>query len=158
MQLALILSLSLSTLSSPAGTPRKIPSDLVSVDCPGYTAIENYAVPDDWESTESPCPFLNSLRNTGILPPTGEDYSPELLSCSLQAAGIGKRLADTLVTGAFKGLGVEKMDLVDLRNHEFIEHDGSLTRFDLHMFGDAWSPVPNKVETQLLPTLDIPWD
>lgn len=79
-------------------TSKSLDREAITVDCDGYTAIQNWQVPFDWYKSESPCPFLNGLRNEQILPPSGTGYTKKMMICGLQLAGVGNLLAQARST------------------------------------------------------------
>ncbi|OLN89032.1 putative sterigmatocystin biosynthesis peroxidase stcC 7 [Colletotrichum chlorophyti] len=90
----------------------------------------------------SPCPMVNTLANHGYLPRTGLNISLADLIAGFTAAVnldpaattlVGQKALLTSTTG-----DNATFNLDDLNTHGIIEHDGSLSRNDIH-FGDNHS-------------------
>jgi hypothetical protein len=83
-----------------------------------------------------PCPALNALANDGYLPRSGKVTVVELVHAMRERLGIAPSLGFLLAKVAMARLGVPAeggvrvLDLADLVEHGFIEHDASLTRLD----------------------------
>ncbi|KAG4440477.1 hypothetical protein IFR05_004012 [Cadophora sp. M221] len=79
-----------------------------------------------------PCPALNALSNQGYLPRDGKNITlPEVEAVLKSALHFNGPLASSL-TRSLKPL-VRKdgtFDLFDMRRHDVLEHDRSVTRFD----------------------------
>ena len=79
--------------------------------------------------------MLNTLAKAGRLPITGITLSAAV--SALETIGIGTDLATFLFNGGLpasqKSGEPKSFDLVDLRKHHVVEHDGSLSR------ADAWT-------------------
>ena len=94
--------------------------------------------PDD---VRSPCPGLNSMANHGILPHSGKALTVKMLTDAMdEVFNIGFDLRTILAVGGVfsspNALLHGTMDLNDLDKHNFIEHDGSLSRAPIHEGGD----------------------
>lgn len=94
--------------------------------------------PDD---SRSPCPGLNSMANHGILPHNGKGLTVKMLTDAMQGVfNIGFDLRTILAVGGVfsspNALRDGTMDLADLDKHNYIEHDGSLSRAPIHQGGD----------------------
>ncbi|KAI7108726.1 Cloroperoxidase [Hortaea werneckii] len=97
-----------------------------------------------------PCPALNALANHGYLPRDGKNMTiqqvEEALMTSLHqdkalASAISRPLNQILrPDGTF--------DLVDMRRHNYIEHDASLTRLDAR-HGDNYTFQPAMFQAML---------
>ena len=89
----------------------------------------------------SPCPGLNSLANHNIIPHSGKGLTVKILTDAMeQTFNIGFDLRTILAVGGVfaspTALQNGKMNLDDLDKHNFIEHDGSLSRAPIHSGGD----------------------
>ncbi|MEP7122450.1 MAG: hypothetical protein ABJE95_16130 [Byssovorax sp.] len=95
----------------------------------------------------SPCPALNSLANDGYLPRDGKVTVDQLVQALHERLGIAKSVGTLLAKAAMGRLGKpgeggeRVLDLADLTEHGFIEHDASLTRPDARD-GDAQAVCP----------------
>lgn len=94
--------------------------------------------PDD---VRSPCPGLNSMANHGIIPHSGKGLTVQMLTDAMeQTFNIGFDLRTILAVGGVfaspTALQNGQMNLDHLDKHNFIEHDGSLSRAPIHMGGD----------------------
>ncbi|WPG97684.1 Chloroperoxidase [Acrodontium crateriforme] len=91
----------------------------------------------------SPCPVLNSLANHYILPHDGKNLTISLLQQALPGAlNLEYSLATVLATGGLfssPNFWDGKFSLSDLNKHNFIEHDGSISRADFGLTGDGHS-------------------
>lgn len=93
------------------------------------------------DDVRSPCPALNTLANHGIIPKSGRGLSIRMLQRALgDTYNIGLDVSTIFAIGGlltsphpFRGT----FDLSDLKKHNFIEHDASLSREDLGISGDA---------------------
>ena len=93
------------------------------------------------DEVRSPCPGLNSMANHGILPHSGKDLTVKMLTDAMEEVfNIGFDLRTILAVGGVfaspTALQYGTMDLDDLDKHNFIEHDGSLSRAPFHEAGD----------------------
>ncbi|KZL74572.1 chloroperoxidase-like protein [Colletotrichum tofieldiae] len=102
---------------------------------------------NDWSAPSvadrrSPCPMVNTLANHGYLPRSGLNVSLADLIAGFTAAVnldpaattlVGQKALLTSTTG-----NNATFNLDDLNTHGIIEHDGSLSRNDIH-FGDNHS-------------------
>jgi len=102
----------------------------------------------DSSLSRSPCPFLNSAANHDILPYSGKGIHKLFIGRLLRKVGFSDRVAST-----FEGIVAktanhyrekdpkhpeDMIDLGDLNEHGLIEHDLSLSRYDIdaHKEGD----------------------
>jgi hypothetical protein len=80
------------------------------------------------EYLRSPCPALNTLANHGFIPRDGRNITPETLRAAMMGVfNVDRARADQLTSGLPRVL-----TLAFLSKHNFIEHDVSLVRADLH--------------------------
>ncbi|KAJ7586901.1 Chloroperoxidase [Mycena floridula] len=80
----------------------------------------------------SPCPALNTLANHGFLPRDGRNLTPDIV---LQASQDGFNVAPELLffagrQGLLTSTTLETFTLDDIKLHNTIEHDASLSRGD----------------------------
>ncbi|KAF9875114.1 chloroperoxidase [Colletotrichum karsti] len=130
--------------------PRCTDCVMVAAACAATTSA--YAVPRDedpnfaWQAPDasakrSPCPMLNSLANHGYLPRDGKSISMDNLISGLgKAINFNESLVRTLGTPAFATSttgDANTFNLDDIAKHNVIEHDGSLSRADFAVTGDA---------------------
>lgn len=98
-----------------------------------------------------PCPALNALANDGYLPSDGKVTVDQLVHALYERLGIAKSIGTLLAKVAMAKLGMpgeggtRVLDLADLVQHGFIEHDASLTRPDSRD-GDAAPVCPPLVD------------
>jgi hypothetical protein len=104
--------------------------------------IPSWRAPDA-SDVRSPCPGLNTLANHGIIPHSGRGLTIPMLQKALgDTYNIG---LDVSTIFAFGGLLANphfvkgSFDLSDIKKHNWIEHDVSLSRADLGVSGDAVS-------------------
>lgn len=108
----------------------------------------------DAEERRGPCPALNALANEGYLPRSGRATVDQLVQALHERLGITPSIGMLLAKVAMARLGkvgedgARVLDLADLVQHGFIEHDASLTRVDARE-GDAAELCPPLLE-QLL--------
>ncbi|KAI9854588.1 MAG: hypothetical protein M1813_000939 [Trichoglossum hirsutum] len=109
--------------------------------------------------SRSPCPGLNVLANHGYLPRDGKNISNERMVEALMAGyNMSHPLATFLTSIILPSVGkpgATTFDLTDLRKHNAIEHDISLTRHDLAQ-GDNYTFQPEMLEALLKDTGDEP--
>ncbi|KAI3400093.1 hypothetical protein diail_4631 [Diaporthe ilicicola] len=113
-------------------------------------------------ASRSPCPVLNSLSNHGFLPRDGRNISQDQLNFAFtQALNIDEAVTVSLAKPTFNisTTGVAgTVNLEDMKAHDVIEHDGSLSRADA-VTGNANSFNPgiwNTVKAHFTsPTIDI---
>ena len=91
----------------------------------------------------APCPGLNALANQGYLPRDGKNITHPRLEAALMEAlhmsgTVAHALANTLKPVTRKD---GTFDLVDVRTHNVVEHDRSLTRLDYRQ-GDNYTFQP----------------
>ncbi|KZV78928.1 Cloroperoxidase, partial [Exidia glandulosa HHB12029] len=96
----------------------------------------------------SPCPALNALANHSYLPHDGKNISIPTAIRALQAGyNLSWPLAFILALGAciLCSKRLSGFDLSDLRLHNAIEHDGSLSRSDTPA-GSKLAPIAPDAE------------
>ncbi|CAG8483683.1 5520_t:CDS:2 [Ambispora leptoticha] len=98
----------------------------------------------------SPCPALNILANHGYLPRDGKNYTPEQMRDAMQQHfNVSKGFAYTLAKVSTLLLGENgKLSLDQLKAHNVIEHDASLSRKDANL-GDN-SKIDRELVDQLV--------
>ncbi|PRP74779.1 hypothetical protein PROFUN_06640 [Planoprotostelium fungivorum] len=86
----------------------------------------------------SPCPALNILANHGYLPRDGKNITKsDLIYALFNGFNVGRDVGFLLANAAFEMYGYkESISLLDLQQHNVIEHDASLTRSD-YSLGDS---------------------
>jgi hypothetical protein len=105
--------------------------------------VENAALPSEpieprRGEHRGPCPALNALANEGYLPRDGKVTTEQLVHALHERLGVAPSIGMLLAKVAMAKLGtsdergVRVLDLADLVEHGFIEHDASLTRRDFH--------------------------
>jgi len=111
-------------------------SDEGPLDVAPYKYISN-----GHDKSRSPCPFLNTAANHGILPHDGKNIHVDVFARLLKKAGLPKQLADVLL-GKIRGIAKDHaskdsshpddaIDLAELNPHGLIEHDLSISRWDV---------------------------
>uniref|UniRef100_L2FRC8 Chloroperoxidase-like protein n=1 Tax=Colletotrichum fructicola (strain Nara gc5) TaxID=1213859 RepID=L2FRC8_COLFN len=109
--------------------------------CLCWTCEAGRAHAPDATAKRSPCPMLNSLANHGYLPRDGNAISMDNLISGLgKALNFNESLVRTLGTPAFATSttgDANTFNLDDIAKHNVIEHDGSLSRADFAVTGDA---------------------
>lgn len=113
-------------------------------------------------ASRSPCPVLNSLSNHGFLPRDGRNISQDQLNFAFtQALNLDEAVTVSLAKPTFNisTTGVAgTVNLEDMKAHNVIEHDGSLSRADA-VTGNANSfnsSIWNTVKAHFTgPTIDI---
>ncbi|KUJ14009.1 Cloroperoxidase, partial [Mollisia scopiformis] len=97
-----------------------------------------------------PCPGLNSLANSGYIPRDGKNITQAHLANALETAlHMTPTLSAVLVNSVKPLLRKDgTFDLVDVRIHNVLEHDGSFTRHDI-VQGDNFSLQPTYFEALL---------
>jgi hypothetical protein len=111
------------------------------------------------EEHRGPCPALNALANEGYLPRSGRVTTDQLVHALHERLGIAESVGTLLARAAMAKLGVpgedgtRVLDLADLGQHGFIEHDASLTRRDARE-GDAVSLCPELLDQLLANSAD----
>jgi peroxidase family protein len=99
------------------------------------------------DERRGPCPALNALANDGYLPRDGKVTVDQLVHALHERLGIAPSIGMLLAKVAMARLGkqgeggLRVLDLSDLVEHGFIEHDASLTRADSRD-GDAAAVCP----------------
>lgn len=98
-------------------------------------------IPPSETDVRSPCPGLNTLANHNLLPHSGRNLSIPMLQKALGITyNIGLDISTVFAIGGLfaspKPIG-GTFDLSDLKRHNFIEHDASLSRADVALSGDA---------------------
>lgn len=91
----------------------------------------------------SPCPAFNTMANHGVFPRDGSKIQrSKIVDAFKKYFAFAPALTDFIIDNAFaSGVGDKQagtIDLVQLRAHNKIEHDASLTRDDA-FFGDHWT-------------------
>lgn len=113
-------------------------------------------------ASRSPCPVLNSLANHGFLPRDGRNISQDQLNFAFTMAlnideGVTINLAKPTFNISTTGIS-GTVNLEDMKKHNVIEHDGSLSRAD-SITGDANSfnaTIWDTVKAHFTgPTIDI---
>jgi len=97
----------------------------------------------------SPCPALNTLANHGHIPRDGRNlYFHQLVNVQTQVFNISVPLAASLAFEAvfLCGNGIT-VDMKQLRKHNHIEHDASLSRLDAP--GNSWSRNAHLVDEMM---------
>jgi len=111
------------------------------------TSIANEPVEARAGEHRGPCPALNALANDGYLPRDGKVTVDQLVHALHERLGIATSIGTLLAKVAMAKLGTpgeggtRVLDLADLVEHGFIEHDASLTRPDSRD-GDAAAVCP----------------
>ncbi|KAK6078669.1 hypothetical protein SCUP234_06007 [Seiridium cupressi] len=87
-----------------------------------------------------PCPMLNALANHGLLPHDGKDYTHDLIVSTFNAT---LNIEETVAAFSFQQAlttnpiaNATTFSLTDLRNHNILEHDASLSRADFYWGND----------------------
>jgi len=82
----------------------------------------------------SPCPALNSLANHGFIPHNGRDISvPVAIKVMQETLNVSTEVATTIALAGMQtstNPSSGTFTLGDLKRHDIIEHDGSLSRKD----------------------------
>jgi hypothetical protein len=93
----------------------------------------------------SPCPALNSLANHGFIPHNGRGISvPVAVKAMKEALNASTEVATTIALAGMRTSTTPSsgtFTLGDLKRHDIIEHDGSLSRKDAAE-GDASNFCP----------------
>ncbi|KAK1566299.1 Chloroperoxidase [Colletotrichum navitas] len=93
------------------------------------------------DADRSPCPVINSLANHGYLPRDGKNISNEQFTTAfLTAINFDEKFVSMVAEPVFavSTTGNPKtVNLKDLEKHNVIEHDGSLSRADIDVTGNA---------------------
>ncbi|PRP86749.1 hypothetical protein PROFUN_02898 [Planoprotostelium fungivorum] len=86
----------------------------------------------------SPCPALNTLANHGFLPRDGKNITKEnIIQGLFKGLNVGRDIGVILANAAFKKFGAtNSISMLDLQQHNMIEHDASMTRSD-NALGDS---------------------
>ncbi|KAF2132237.1 Cloroperoxidase [Dothidotthia symphoricarpi CBS 119687] len=105
-----------------------------------YVNFEDW-LPPTTDDLRSPCPALNALANHGLLPRDGRMLTVPLL---VETLGVALNFsAETATVRALDGIKTTSdpasgaFTLGDLNKHGIIEHDGSLSRKDNYLAGEA---------------------
>ncbi|KAH0537554.1 hypothetical protein FGG08_005653 [Glutinoglossum americanum] len=126
---------------------------------PSTIASEDHSYSPGSVDSRSPCPGLNVLANHGYLPRDGKNISNERMEEALMAGyNMTHPLATFLTSIILPSVGkpgATTFDLTDLRKHNAIEHDVSLTRHDFAQ-GDNYTFQPEMLEAVLGDTGDGP--
>jgi len=104
-------------------------------------------IPAGHDDLRAPCPALNTLANHGYIPRDGRNLNfIQLVRVQCEVFNMSIPLAASLAFEAVflcgNGLTV---DLRQLRKHNAIEHDASLSRDDVDLTGNSWSVDPKLV-------------
>lgn len=98
-----------------------------------------------------PCPALNTMANHGILPHNGKGLTVSMMMNAMhETFNIGLDVRTILAIGglfASPNPLAGSLDLNDLDKHNFIEHDGSLSRADFGEGGDDHTFNPEIFQT-----------
>ena len=93
----------------------------------------------------SPCPMMNTLNGAGLLPSTGITH--DVAISVLGKIGFAEDLATFIFNGGVSaGKDGKSFDLIDLRGHGKVEHDGSISRSDAWS-GNNWQFDPTRFST-----------
>ncbi|KAM0723065.1 hypothetical protein Q7P37_001265 [Cladosporium fusiforme] len=94
-----------------------------------------------------PCPALNALANQGYLPRDGKNITlPQVEEALMTSLHQDKALASSISRPLRQILRPDgTFDLVDMRRHNVIEHDASLTRLDARQ-GDNYTFQPSMLQ------------
>ncbi|KAF8320694.1 Cloroperoxidase [Clavulina sp. PMI_390] len=120
---------------------------------------EQYIDPHRWVAPgpgdmRSPCPAMNTLANHGYIARDGRGLTfSELVRVQTEVYNISTPLAASLAFEAvfLCGNGMT-VDMHQLRKHNVIEHDASLSRRDV-VLGDAWT-----IDRKLVRDMETPAD
>ncbi|KAF2022318.1 Cloroperoxidase [Aaosphaeria arxii CBS 175.79] len=96
--------------------------------------------PPAYGDVRSPCPALNALANHNILPHDGKNLTvPIFVKALTEALNFSVEVATIVSSAALQTVpqGSTTLNLDDLSKHNIIEHDGSLSRQDFNISGDA---------------------
>ncbi|OLN95791.1 putative sterigmatocystin biosynthesis peroxidase stcC 4 [Colletotrichum chlorophyti] len=144
MQLLLLLSgaipVTFAFPSPPAGgssCPPQSTTSTAGVDSTCLLKPNHFTwAPPGPEEVRSPCPALNTLANHGFLPHNGRNVTLDIVKKGLKdAMNIDEQLAAAAFTPALKAnpkADSNAIDLDMLYQHNFLEHDGSLSRRDMY--------------------------
>jgi len=121
---------------------------------PGHGGIWPAFVPPLPTDSRSPCPALNALANHGIIPHDGRNISfKELVPICNQVFNFATtfpvftcKFAATMLQKSYEK---DTFDLSDLSVHNGIEHDASLTRYDVSREPDQSKPALDLVDDLL---------
>ncbi|KAF4847279.1 putative sterigmatocystin biosynthesis peroxidase stcC [Colletotrichum siamense] len=93
------------------------------------------------DANRSPCPVLNALANHGYLPRDGMNINMEQLKFAFtKALNIDEKVTVKLAEPTFPISTTgnsSTVNLKDMEKHNVIEHDGSLSREDVAVTGNA---------------------
>jgi hypothetical protein len=98
----------------------------------------------------APCPGLNALANQGYLPRDGKNITqPRLEAALMESVHMTGTVAHALAN-TIKSLKREDgtFDLVDIRQHNLVEHDTSMTRLDFRQ-GDNYTMQPHMLQAMI---------
>ena len=86
------------------------------------------------KKTGTPCPILNVLMNMGLLD-SKKEWSTQNVQDALKKIKISKLAAYLLVNGTNRSLEMNNLPFTarSLQNHNFIEHDASMSRKDYNL-------------------------
>jgi len=137
--LALVAAFSVSfcvAVSAPLVYPEALQKEA------GFLDVSPYKPQGDGrDKSRSPCPFLNTAANHGILPYDGKNIRKEVFRRLLTKTGVPYLLTELLVSQIQKVATLnsskdpnhptDAIDLADLIPHGLIEHDMSMSRLDV---------------------------
>jgi len=116
----------------------------------GHSDIGDHPfIPPGPGDLRSPCPALNTLANHGYIPRDGRNmYFRQLINVQTEIFNISVPLAASLAFEAvfLCGNGMT-VDMKQLRKHNHIEHDASLSRLDAP--GNSWSRNAHLVDEMI---------
>ncbi len=124
--------------------------DFTTIDRDMETSAVGEYIKGTLEDSRTPCPFINALANHGYINRNGRDIVlNEFQKVLEKKANIGGTVAGLLVgfvksKSTKNAQGQDVFDLRVLNEHNFIEHDTSLTRKDLSV-----EPVQDNVAVDL---------
>ena len=129
----------------------------------GYFGIDIHSTeypykPAASEDSRSPCPFLNTMANHGILPRNGKDIPiQQLFEAVVHVGALSPFLSNVLTTfSQFLGgvdrngtpiISLHELGLHSSTEHDAIEHDASLSRLD--------SRGPNGAQDSISPNEEL---
>jgi hypothetical protein len=117
---------------------------------------------EDWHpptsgDVRSPCPGLNALANHNLLPHSGKNLTVPTVVQGLSHLNITAEIATLLSLAALKTSSDPAsgaFTLEDLKKHNLIEHDGSLSREDTNLPGGEDQTLNQDVYRDFLSTFD----
>jgi len=102
-------------------------------------------VPRKDTDSRSPCPFINTLANHGILPHDGRNITFKELGRTVKqyynvSSSLSYFTCNNLADTLKRNYTTDRFDLSDMCVHNGIEHDGSITRQDVAFQPDQSYP------------------